>query len=612
MRTDIIHSVKRRLGLMRYAVWFLAVLVLGKAFYYQCAKSEWLTEETWRRHIKRTSVEGKRGMILDAAGREMALSIDTVSVGLHPKKIEKSGPTVDLLAEALDLPKKALEQQIAESEKRDFIWLKRKLPPVDSVRLVQKIEKAICDPSSPLHKNSKKALDPNPLYFQRMQKEILPGVLFVPEYNRYYPNKTLAAQVIGFTGTDSKGMEGIEKQYDQELSGYHSVARVLKDARGMGLDVEMPEESAYNGNNVVLTIDGMIQYSAERALEEAVNTFEAKSGMAMVMDPFSGAILALAHYPFYNPNNIADDDRKLIRIRAATDPFEPGSTMKIFSAAAAIEFNVCKPQTVFFCENGAYRIGTNVVHDTHSYGNLSLAEIIKYSSNIGAIKVGQSIGPDFLFANLKNFGFGDRTGIDLSSESAGMLSDHRKWRKIDAGTIAFGQGVAVTTMQLAAATSALANGGMLMRPRLVQAILDPSGNQTKVFPPQAIRRACSQKTAQTVRDMMKEVITTGGTGVNAAMEGYTVCGKTGTAQKTIGGAYAKGKYVSSFIGFVPMDRPAAVILVILDEPSKRHYGGTVAAPAFKKIAIDTLGYLGIPPETFPKKFMVSLGREVDG
>ena len=636
MRIDTIHSVKRRLPWLKVIVLTIASLILIKAFYYQCVKSEWLTEETMRRHQKTPAIQGKRGMILDASGREMALSIDTVSIGIHPQKMlqaqmgaqeaenrraHKKGippqdvrlldTTITLLAETSGLSPASL-RALVESDTRDFLWLRRKLPPIDSVRLMQRIDQELANPENPLKRTIDRQAKHARVPFHRIQKEVLPGVVLVPEYNRYYPNKTMAAQVVGFTGIDGKGMEGIEKRYDADLSGYQTSVKVFNDANGEKLDIEMPNESEYNGNHVVLTIDGMIQHSAEKALEEAVTTFEAKSGMALVMNPYSGAILALAHYPFYNPNNMTTEDKHLVRVRAATDPFEPGSTMKIFSAAAAIEYNVCKPETVFFCENGAYRIGTNVVHDTHSYGNLTLTEIIKYSSNIGAIKVGQLVGPDALFLNLKNFGFGDRTGIDLSSESAGMLSDHRKWRKIDAGTIAFGQGVAVTVMQMAAATAALANGGLLVKPHLVRAVLGPDGHRIKEFPPEVIRRACSARTAQVVRDMMKEVVATGGTGVNAAMEGYTVCGKTGTAQKTIGGAYARGKYVSSFIGFVPADRPAAVILVIVDEPFKRHYGGTVAAPAFRKIAIDTLGYLGIPPEIFPKKLMVSLDREVDG
>ncbi len=636
MRLDTIHSVKRRLPWLKVIVLSIASLILMKAFYYQCVKSEWLTEEAMRRHQKTPAVQGKRGMILDASGREMALSIDTVSIGIHPKKMlqaqlaaqeaenrraAKKGKapqpvrlldtTIALLAEPSGLSPASLRTLI-ETDTRDFLWLRRKLAPIDSARLMQRIDQELANPESFLKQCMERQTRQARIPFHRIQKEVLPGVVLIPEYNRYYPNKTMAAQVVGFTGIDGKGMEGIEKHYDADLSGYQAAARVFNDANGEKLDIEMPDESEYNGNHVVLTIDGMIQHSAEKALEEAVTTFEAKSGMALVMNPYSGAILALAHYPFYNPNNITTEDRQLLRVRAATDPFEPGSTMKIFSAAAAIETNVCKPQTVFFCENGAYRVGTNVVHDTHSYGNLTLTEIIKYSSNIGAIKVGQTVGPDGLFLNLKNFGFGDRTGIDLNSESAGMLSDHRKWRKIDAGTIAFGQGVAVTAVQMAAATAALANGGWMVKPHLVKAVLGPDGRPIKEFAPEVKRRACSAKTAQVVREMMKEVVTTGGTGVNAAMEGYTVCGKTGTAQKTIGGAYARGKYVSSFIGFVPADRPAAVILVIVDEPYKRHYGGTVAAPAFRKIAVDTLGYLGVPPEMLPKKLMVALDREVDG
>jgi cell division protein FtsI (penicillin-binding protein 3) len=243
---------------------------------------------------------------------------------------------------------------------------------------------------------------------------------------------------------------------------------------------------------------------------------------------------------------------------------------------------------------------------------LTVQEIIKYSSNIGAIKVGQAVGAEILYKNLRNFGFGEKTGIDCAGETSGVLAAYTKWRKIDAGTIAFGQGISVSAMQLITATSAIANGGILMKPHLVQAVTDANGQIIKKIEPTPVRRVISSETARTVRQMMKEVITTGGTGMNAALEGYVVCGKTGTAQKTENGSYARGKYVSSFIGFVPADHPEAVILVVVDEPQKRYYGGTVAAPAFKRIAQETLGYLNVAPENIPTRFRVSLEKEGEG
>ena len=338
--------------------------------------------------------------------------------------------------------------------------------------------------------------------------------------------------------------------------------------------------------------------------------FSAESGMAVVMATGTGAVLALAHFPFLNPNALNEFDQELWRNRVITDPFEPGSTMKIFSAAAAIESGSSSPNSIFYCENGAYRVGRHVVHDTHEYGWLSLQQIIKYSSNIGAIKFSTKTGSEYLFRTLRNFGFGTKTGIDCPGETAGSLASFKKWTKIDAGTISFGQGVSVSALQLVAATSAIANKGIFMKPYVVQAITDHNGRLIKSFAPSKGRRVISEKTARTLTRIMQTVTTEGGTGVNAALEWYSVCGKTGTAQK-IGknGGYANGKYVSSFLGFVPSEHPKVAILVVIDEPKRQHYGGTVAAPAFKNIAQKTLAYMNISPKSKTDGLIVSLGNK---
>ncbi|MBW1842449.1 MAG: penicillin-binding protein 2, partial [Deltaproteobacteria bacterium] len=286
----------------------------------------------------------------------------------------------------------------------------------------------------------------------------------------------------------------------------------------------------------------------------------------------------------------------LWRNRAITDPFEPGSTMKIFLASAAIESGLCNPNTIFYCEGGRYRIGRNFIHDTHEYGWLSLQQIVKYSSNIGTVKIAERIGKDNLYHTLRNFGFGKKTGIDCPGETAGTLSPQSRWSKIDTGAISFGQGISVSAIQLITAVSSIANDGILMKPYVVKAITDRNGRLIENFHPQKVRTVISPETARVIKRIMQTVIDEGGTGVNAAIEGYTVCGKTGTAQKVDkNGGYARGKYVSSFVGFAPAENPAVAILVAVDEPQEQHYGGTVAAPAFRKIAYDTLNYLNIPP-----------------
>ncbi len=577
MKTDEKKLLRRRIRIFGLFIYVIFFLMAGRAFYYQVVINEWLADKAMNQYEKIDIIYGNRGSIFDNTNRKLAVSLDVVSVGAHPMQIKDVATTVKALTDILHVDRRELLAALYST--KSFVWVKRQITPKET-KLLTDLK--------------------------------LPGIVFVPEQSRFYPNKSLGAQFIGFCNRDGEGIEGLEYFYNSEIKGSVDRVKVLRDAHGRRFDTEKTIVSDKNGSNLVLTINGAIQYTAEKALEDAVLGFSAKSGIAVVMNPKTGAILALAHYPFYNPNSFRDYSREVIRNRALTDPFEPGSTMKIFSAAAAIESGICKPTTVFNCENGSYLVGTNIVNDTHSYGMLTLQEIVKYSSNIGAIKVGQMIGSETLYKTLRSFGFGEKTGLDASGETAGSLSPYTKWRKIDAGTIAFGQGLSVSAIQLTAATSAIANGGVLMKPRLVQAIIDSNGQVTKKFDPVPVRRVISSSTARVVNQMMREVITTGGTGVNAALEGYIVCGKTGTAQKIENGAYAKGKYISSFVGFVPADNPEAVILVLVDEPQKKYYGGTVAAPAFKKIALETLGLLNIPPKNVPNRLTVSLTKEVKG
>ena len=577
MKADEGKMLRSRIRILGYIMYALFFLMAGKAMHYQIFLSEWLADKAMNQYEKVDVFSGKRGNIYDASNRKIATSIDVVSVGAHPKKIKDVRATIKALSDIFHIDRRELINNLYST--KPFVWIKRQITPKEAKMLA--------------------GLN-------------LPGIVLKPEYSRFYPNKFLGAQVVGFCGLDGKGIEGVEYSYNAELQGTEDRIKVTKDALGRRFESEKTTVSDSDGNNLVLTIDGAVQHITEKALEEAVVGFSGKSGMAIVMNPRTGGILALAHYPSYNPNAFREYSKGELRNRVLTDPFEPGSTMKIFSVAAAIESGIYKPTTQFNCENGAYKVGTNVVHDTHSYGMLTVQEIIKYSSNIGAVKVGQGIGAEILYKNLRNFGFGEKTGIDCAGETSGTLAPYNKWRKIDAGTIAFGQGISVSAIQLIAATAAIANGGILMKPHLVQAVTDANGRVIKKIEPSPVRRAISTETARTIRQMMKEVITTGGTGVNAALEGYAVCGKTGTAQKIENGAYARGKYVSSFIGFVPADHPEAVILVVVDEPQKRYYGGTVAAPAFKRIALETLGYLNISPQNIPNRLTVSLEKEGKG
>jgi cell division protein FtsI (penicillin-binding protein 3) len=425
----------------------------------------------------------------------------------------------------------------------------------------------------------------------------LAGITFVPEHNRYYPQRSLAAQVLGFTGIDGYGLEGLEFAYNDQLKGGVDHYTIVRDALGANVNADNPIDGDNSGNNLVLTIDATIQYQAEKALAETVNQTKAKSGMVVVMNPRSGALLAMVNIPQFNPNAFADYHKATWRNRVITDPFEPGSTLKIFLAAAALDSGVSTANTIYYCEKGTYRVGSNIVHDIKSHGWLSLQQIIKYSSNIGAIKVGEKLGPKALHTYLGAFGFGQKTGIDCPGETPGSLPHYKRWSQIDAGAIAFGQGIAVSALQLAQAVSVIANDGVLMQPYIVQAVTDANGAPIKSYAPRRKRRVISASTARMVARIMKTVTTEEGSGINAALDGYSVSGKTGTAQKIADtGTYAKDRYISSFVGFTPTVNPAAVIVVIIDEPQKAYYGGIVAAPVFRRIAHETLSYLNIPPQ----------------
>jgi cell division protein FtsI (penicillin-binding protein 3) len=545
--------------------------IAAKAVQLQVYRSTWLSEKASNQYEKSLTIPGKRGIIYDRNLNEMAVSIDVTSIAAYPGRVKNPRAAAKTLAGALGLNARTLQRKL--TAKKSFVWIKRQSTAKEAIA-VKKLE--------------------------------IPGIDFFTEYNRYYPNTTLAAQVLGFSGIDGVGLEGVEFYYNQYLKGADLEFTVFKDALGNIFRADPGKSTASAGNNLVLTIDTTIQYIAESALKETVDEYSALSGLAVVMNPQTGAILAMAHYPFYNPNSYADFEKAIWRNRALTDSFEPGSTMKIFSAAAAMEYGKISPHKIFFCENGAYRIGRNVVHDSHAHAWLSLQQIVKYSSNIGAVKIVEALGARKLYRSYSDFGFGQKTGIDSSGETPGNLSHYSSWSKIDTGAISFGHGVSVSAIQLATAVSAIANGGNLMKPYLVSKIVDQNGNPINIVKPQKVRRAISARTATIVKKILRTVITEGGTGVNAALDGYTVCGKTGTARKLDeNGQYAQNKHMASFVGFAPAENSEITVLVIIDEPQGQYYGGIVAAPVFKKIAQQTLNYLNVPPDDTTIKLRVS-------
>ncbi len=535
--------------------------IIGRAFYLQILQHEELIKKADRQHQHRVDLTPARGSILDRNGTPLAESIHMDSCYAEPKRIKDVDGTATVLAPLLGMPKQELVAKL--SLNKSFTWLVRWVPPDTATRI----------------KNMK-----------------LTGIGFAPESKRFYPNIETAAHVIGFTGRDPNGLEGIEKKYDSTILGNTGYMITERDALGRNIAIKSTVvKDSSPGNSVVLTLDKTIQFITEKELAKAVNGSNAKGGMALVMEADTGKVLAMANYPTFNPNSYSRYSLNELRNRVVADSFEPGSTFKVFTIAAALDAGVIKANDVYNCENGNYRIINRVIHDDHPHSSLSISEIIKYSSNIGSAKIGFKMGEERMSAYLRNFGFGGRTGIDLPGEASGYLK--RNWYKIDLATISFGQGVSLSTVQLASALSAIANGGTLMKPYLVERILDDSGREVQRFEPQVVRRVVSPETASKMTKMMETVTGEGGTGTKAAVDGYRVAGKTGTAQKVdpVTRTYSPTKRIGSFVGFVPADKPKLTIVVIIDEPQGIKYGGVVAAPAFREIAQNTLAYLKIVP-----------------
>ena len=558
------RGIKFRLAIagLFFLLMFLAVVV--RAFQLQILQGEKLKRLGEKQHLKEWIVLPKRGTILDRAGEPLALSLEVQSVYARPRRIKEPEAAARSLAQALGLGQAEVQQKL--KTEKPFIWLKRQITPNEAERI--------------------KALN-------------LEGVGMSFEPNRYYPQGQLAGQVVGFVGRDSQGLEGVELYYDTYIRGESGSPVIERDALGrrvlaQGLDeIQIPP-----GADIHLTLDTSIQHLAEKQLEATVTKYRAKAGIAVVVEPFTGEVLALANYPFFNPNNFARQSSEQWRNRAATDSFEPGSTFKTILAAAALEEGVVGKEDLFYCEFGKYSYAGRTIHDTHEYGWLPFYKIIQYSSNIGVTKVAEKLKKERYAKYIDRFGFGRLTGIDMPGEATGMIRSPDHWSPIDLATHAFGQGIAVTPIQLVMAYGAIANGGFLMRPFVVRRVVAPDGEVLVANQPHVVRRVVSENTARLMTSILKGVVSDGGTGFMAGVEGFEVAGKTGTAQKPdlAHGGYSSGKRVASFIGFVPADDPRLVLLVIVDEPEGNVYGGVVAAPAFRSVAIGALRYLGIVPD----------------
>jgi cell division protein FtsI (penicillin-binding protein 3) len=438
-----------------------------------------------------------------------------------------------------------------------------------------------------------------------------PALGFLEESLRLYPNRELAAQVVGFEGGEGKGLGGIEQAWDAHLAGQEGRALVERDALGRevtGAPVIL--KPSRPGQGVVLTLDATLQYIAEKEVDAAWRRTRSRAAMAVAMDPRTGEILALAIRPTFNPNAFAtasDDER---RNRAVTDPFEPGSTFKVILAAGALEEGVVRPTDRLYGENGAITVASATIHDWKKYGWLTFSEVLQNSSNVGSIKVGLALGKDRYYKYIAGFGFGTATGVGLPGESRGQLRGPERWSGLSLATMSIGQEISVTAVQMVSAFAAVANGGRLMQPQIVRAVVDGTGREMQGFEPKAIRQVISPETARTLTGIMTKVVSEG-TGHNAAIVGFEVAGKTGTAQKMDPATrrYSRAPGVLSFVGFVPAEDPRLAMIVLLDEPKNEKWGSEAAAPMFSAIGAEALRYLHAPPkDTAPVQIVREQGE----
>jgi cell division protein FtsI (penicillin-binding protein 3) len=516
-----------------------------------------------RQYQKSVELRGKRGTIYDRRLRELALSIDRESIYINPAEFSPSPEVVSELTRFLGLQDATMLERLRGD--RQFTWLKRRIPPEESTAV-------------------------RALGFK--------GVGFVTESQRFYPKRSLAGQVLGFVGTDEIGLEGIEHGYEHTLAGETVRVNLDRDARGRPLALRSDAlRQLPRGHDLVLTLDERIQFVAERELREQVIRLGARGGTAVVMQPFTGEILALANEAAFDPNIFREGTAKTWRERNITDTFEPGSTVKGLLAAGAIEERLVRPDDMFFGEQGSIQIGALTIRDHEKFSWLTFREVIEKSSNVGAIKVGQRLGNDRLYDYLARFGLGTRTGVDFPGEASGLLRPPHQWSDVSLASLSIGQELAVTALQLASAFSALANGGVLMRPYLIKAIVK-NGQVIQETAPAPGRRVISEPTARQVTNILQGVVTRG-SGRAATVDGYRVAGKTGTAQKFDAalGKYSPQKSIASFVGYLPAEEPRATILVSIDEPQAGvAWGGVAAAPVFSAIAQQTMRYLRVPPE----------------
>lgn len=525
------------------------IALLARAIYLQGINNDFLQQKGDARYQRVIDVHAHRGMISDREGEPLAISTPVESVWASPADVEVRPEQIQQLAKIIGLPYSEVEGKLND-KRREFVYLKRQLPPDQAEKIV---------------------------------RLGIPGVSLKREYRRYYPGGETTAHLLGFTDVDDNGQEGIELAMQEMLGGKAGSQQVIKDRRGYIVEDVASLRAPKPGSDIRLSIDSKLQFLAFREVKQAVEEHKAKAGSIVVLDARSGEVLALANWPSYNPNKREKPSLNVLRNRAVTDLFEPGSTMKPFTVAAALEVGKIKPDTRIDTENGIYVVGGRKIHDTHPEPSLTVAQIIQLSSNVGAAKIALSLKPESFWHSLSETGFGVQTGCEFPGEAPGRLRDFKSWKPIEQATMSYGNGISVNLLQLARAYTVFANGGELKPVTLLKKEVPAVGQ--KVY---------SEATARAVRDMLELVVKPGGTAPKAQITGYRVAGKTGTAHKLEGGHYVN-KYVASFVGMAPASDPRLIVAVMINEPSgEMHYGGQVAAPAFSNVMSAALRQLNVP------------------
>jgi cell division protein FtsI (penicillin-binding protein 3) len=559
----------RRERRKRMAIFFVFFVIGFSALIYRCltlhlVRDPRLTKIANSQYKAKTDETSPRGNIYDGAGEELAISVPTYSLAVRPGQMKSEmEKTIHALSLILGISAGEIRSKL---DGKKYVWLKKNLSPQEK---------------------------------EKLSEAPLPGTELVRGAKRFYPNREVASQILGAVGFDNEGLGGLEVFYDKYLRGDPDQSTTYRDARGQKFETEDALRGAVgqrDPHHLYLTIRKNIQYVTEQELFSACGKYHAKACTAIVVDPQNGQILAMASYPNFNPNSYQNYDFNNWRNRAITDTYEPGSTFKTILAASALENGAAKPSDRFFCENGALKIGDHVIHDHEKYGTLSFQDILKVSSNIGIYKIGTRLGRKPFAQTIGQFGFGTKSGIDYPGEVSGRVPAVKAWQEIEFANIAFGQGIQVTPLQLAMAYAAIANGGTLYRPYLVSRVTDMKGKSVLENRPTATHRVLSEEVSATMRRILSNVTLAGGTATAAALPGYSVAGKTGTAQKIVGGTYSHTKFISSFVGMVPSESPKLVVFVSVDEPQGVVYGGLVAAPVFRQIAWAALRDLQIPPD----------------